>query len=399
MQAAVLFRADYMAKFRGYLGFVLLFGGLVGCPALPGPLADGAGNVVKIPAGFDSERAEGPELVESLSDIFRSNALRRRIEEAQRRNPDLEAAAARFEEAGFNTRRARAGLFPTLGLNAGRNRARTNSAGFAQDFGPSITERFSASLDVQWEVDVFGRLRAGVDAAYATRDAAEAEFAAAGQSIAAQTVQAWFDLVAATQLQDVAQQQLDSFQSTFQLVDRRFELGTSNLGDLQLAKTDVENARAAINERKDGRDQAARRLAVLTGNYPATGAQAMDWPSLKRGVAAGIPSSVLLRRPDIFAAYLRIRAADANVKVAYADLFPSFSLTASGGQQSGTLRGLADTDFTVWSIAGNLAAPLIDGGARRAELGAANARAKQALAEVQGHGLAGVSGGGRCSGI
>lgn len=363
---------------------LVMCGLLVGCPALPGSRAGLAGDVVDLPGGFDGERVVGVEMVESLSDVFRDRALRARMVEAQRSNPDLEAAAARLEEAGFNTRRAQAGLFPQLGVDGGVNRGQTNSAGFAQNFGPAITDRYSASLDVQWEVDVFGRVRAGIDSAYATREAAAAELAAASQSIAAQTAQAWFDLVAATQLQAVAQQQFESFKSTFQLVDRRFELGTSTLGDLQLARTDVENARGEINERKNRRDQAARGLAVLTGEYPDADARALEWPELRRGVAAGIPSTVLLRRPDIFAAYARIRAADADVQVAYADLFPSFRLTASGGQQSGTLKGLADTDFTVWSIAGNLVAPLIDGGRRRADLGAANARAKRALADYRG---------------
>lgn len=336
-----------------------------------------------LPGVYEARRSEGPELVDSLGQVFGGTELRRQIALSQKRNPDLEAAAARLEEAGFNTRRARSGLFPTLGLNGGANRSQTNSAGGGFNFGSVITERYSSSLDAQWEVDVWGKIRSGVEASYATRDAASADFAAAKQSIAAQTAQAWFDLVAAARLEDVARQQLASFESTYELVGRRFELGTANLGDLELSRTDVENARSSINGRKDIRDRAARQVAVLTGNYPDASLRADEWPSLRRSVSAGIPSTLLLRRPDIFAAYMRILSADSNVKVAYADLFPSFGLTASGGQQSAELRDLADTDFTVWSIAANLSAPLIDGGRRRAELGAANARAKQALASYR----------------
>ncbi len=227
---------------------------------------------------------------------------------------------------------------------------------------------------------MWGKIRAGVSAAEANRDAAAGDYEAAKQSIAAQTAQAYFDLVAATQLRDLAARQLESFQSTLDLVNRRFELGTADLGELDLAKTDVENAKALINQRKNSRDQSARRLAALTGAYPDASLGAESWPSLRRNVKAGIPSTLLMRRPDIFSAYQLILAADSNVKVAHADLFPSFGLTASGGQQSGELKDLADTDFTVWSIGANLAAPILDGGRRRAELGAANARAKQALA-------------------
>ena len=353
---------------------------LVSCPYLPGSKAGGKDDDLGIPGDYRSGRAPVPELVDSLGDVFKDAGLKKQMRLSQERNPDLEAAAARLEEAGFNTRSARAGLFPSLTGNAGASRGQTNSAGGGFNFGSVITERYSASLDAQWEVDVWGRIRAGVSAAEANRDAVAADYEAARQSIAAQTAQAYFDLVASTRLRDLANRRFESFQSTLDLVNRRFELGTADLGDLSLAKTDVENAKAAISERANLRDQAARRLAALTGAYPDASLGADSWPSLRRGVKAGIPSTLLMRRPDIYSAYQRILAADSSVKVAHADLFPSFGLTSSGGQQSGELKDLANTDFTVWSIAANLTAPIIDGGRRRAELGAANARAKQALA-------------------
>ena len=152
---------------------------------------------------------------------------------------------------------------------------------------------------------------------------------------------------------------------------------------MSLAQTDLENARAEINAQKDNRDQAARQLATLTGSYPNAGKRAADWPSLRKSVSSGIPSTLLERRPDIYAAYARIRAADSNVKVAHRNLYPSFTLTASGGQQSSVLRDLANSDFNVWSIAAGFSAPITAGGELRAELGAANARAKQALASYR----------------
>jgi len=367
------------------LSFLCITSGLflTGCPSLPELKANGAAGGMGIADGYRSGRAAVPELVDSLGDVFRNSELRKQIRLSQKYNPDLEAAAARLEEAGFNTRNARSGLFPSLTANAGANRGQTNSAGAGFNFGSVITERKNASLDVQWEVDVWGRIRAGVLAADASRESVAAEYAAAGQSIAAQTAQAWFDLVAATKLSDLAGERLKSFQSTVDLLDRRFELGTADLGELSLAKTDVENARSEISAQKNARDQAARQLSTLTGAYPNAEKSASEWPSMKSSVAAGIPSTLLEVRPDIFAAYMRIVAADSNVKVAHRDLFPQFSLTATGGQQSSALRDLADSNFNVWVVAANLSGPLIDGGRRRAELGAANARAKQALASYR----------------
>lgn len=353
---------------------------LVSCASLPDSQADGRSDSLGIPSDYNGGRPAVPELVKSLGGVFDDAGLTRQIAKSQRRNPDLAEAAARLEEAGFQTRSALAGLFPSVDFGAGASRAQTNSAGGGFNFGSVISERYSASLDVQWEVDVWGRIRAGAESAEFNRDAVAADFEAARQSIAAQTAQAWFDLVAATKLRALAAERMESFQGTFDLVNRRFELGTADLGELSLAKTDIENAKAQISAREDSRDQAARKLATLTGDYPDSRRSAGDWPSLRRAVAAGIPSTLLEVRPDIFSAYMRILAADADVKVAHSDLFPKFSLTASGGQQSSTLRDLANSNFSVWSIAANLTAPLIDGGRRRAELGAANARAKQALA-------------------
>lgn len=355
----------------------------VGCANLPMPKAGEKDANISIRGDYASGRAAVPEMVSSLSGVFGGNALRNQMELAQRKNPDLAEAAAVLEEAGFNTRSARAGLFPSVTGNGGARRSKSNSSGAGFNSGSFITEQYTASLDAQWEVDVWGKIRAGVVAADSTAEAAAADYAAASQSIAAQTAQAYFDLVAATKLRDLAEERLASFQSTIDLVERRFELGTADFGEVSLAKTDAENARSEINAQKNARDQAARLLATLSGEYPDNNRAASAWPSLKKSVAAGIPSTLLEVRPDIFAAYQRILAADANVKVAHRDLFPSFTLTASGGQQSATLSDLAKSNFTVWSVAAGLTAPIIDGGERRAELGAANARAKQALASYR----------------
>lgn len=348
---------------------------LVACPSLPGSKVSGRLDGLSVPEDYNSGRAPVPELVSSLSGVFGSGEFKKQIRLSQEKNPDLAEAAAKLEEAGFNTRVARAGLFPSLTGNGGAGKSRTSSTGTGSDF--------SASLDAQWEVDVWGRIRAGVAASEASFMAADADYAAASQSIAAQTAQAYFALIAAEKLLSLAQERMDSFQSTFDLVDRRFALGTADFGEVNLAETDVENARAAINAQKDSRDQAARQLATLTGSYPDTGKSASEWPSLRKSVSSGIPSTLLEARPDIYAAYARILAADSSVKFAHRDLFPSFTLTASSGQQSSALRDLAKSNFSVWSVAAGLSAPIVDGGSRRAELGAANARAKQALASYR----------------
>jgi multidrug efflux system outer membrane protein len=353
---------------------------MAGCAPKPDALSNNPNANLAIPKRYGATQPPVPEVTKGLLSLFADARLRTYVDRALTHNPDLHASAARLEEAGFNIRKAYAPLIPSLSAsgNASRSQGLLGTT-------TARSNRYTASLDTQWEIDVWGRIRAGVSATTSERAAALADDASARESIAAQTMQAYFDLVAREKSLALSGRRLASFQKTYRLVNRRFEAGTGDLGGLDLARTDVENTRAQVSQRKDLRDQAARRLAVLTGSYPnaSSASSTTSWPSLRRGVRAGIPSTLLMKRPDIDAAYQRIRAADARVTVAHRDLYPRFALTANAGNQSATLKKFADSNFNVWSIAGNLAAPILDGGSRRAELGAANARAKQALAAYQ----------------
>lgn len=362
--------------------FFIVFG-LSGCVLKPGGGGESVAGGLDIPARFDASQAPVPEVASGLRDLFPSPSLRADIDRALQQNPDLKASAARLREAGFNTRQTRAGLFPSLTANAGASRAQSNSAGAGFDVGSFIAERYTATLDARWELDVWGRVRAGVTAATRDLAAAAADDAAARQSIAAQVAQAHFALAGAEKLTDLAERRYRSFDSTLSLVDRRFEGGLSTLGDVELARTDVETARSQIAERKDSRDQAARQLAALMGEYPKADRRGRGFPSSVRSVPAGVPSSLLRQRPDVDAAYQRLRASNARIDVAHAALFPSFALTASAGRQSARLSDLARSNFDIWAVAGNLSAPIFAAGSLRDEVRASGARSEQALANYQ----------------
>ena len=333
---------------------------------------------LSIPKRYDASLPPVPDVTTGLLALFEDEQLSAYVDKALEHNPDLKGSAARLEESGFEMRKASSSLVPAVDLNGGVSRSQNSIRN-----SRSRENLYSAGLDAQWEIDVWGRIRAGIRATASNRDALLADYESARQSIAAQTMQSYFNLVAEDQLLHLAQRRLESFEKTYQLVNRRFENGTEDLGDLELARTDMENTRAQLFNRENLRAQAARQLAVLCGAYPDAKSSARSWPAMKHGVQVGIPSALLMKRPDIDAAYQRIRAADSRVQVAHRDIYPRFSLTASGGGQSSVLRDINDSNFSVWSIAANLAAPLIDGGRRRAEMGAANARAKEAWANYQ----------------
>jgi NodT family efflux transporter outer membrane factor (OMF) lipoprotein len=347
----------------------MFFSGCLSLPEKQAPLTEGS---LSVPETYQSETNAELEVVDGLLTLFDDPRLLELIEQALNNNPDLLATYAQLEESGFNFQKASGQQWPSLAVNASGARADSGS-------GSSGTNDYELSLDAQWEVDLWGKLRSETRAARMEYTALESSYKASRQSLAAQTMQTWFNLIAASQRLDLAKRERDSFAATYRLVERRYERGTATSTELELAHTDAANARADYQASVSQRQQAARTLQSLLGSYPdAQVASANQWPKLLRTVPADLPSDLLLTRPDILAAYQQIQAADARTQVAYADLFPSFTLTASGGRSSETLSDLGRSAFDIWSLAGQIAAPLFEAGQRKAELSAAGKRAEQA---------------------
>lgn len=328
------------------------------------------------PATFESASTQQVTIQESLLQLFDNEQLNAVVHAALENNPDLLRAQARMEESGYALTATRSALFPSLSASA--------NGGYTQPAGGAETETYAASLDARWEVDIWGRVRSSAGAAKADFAALSADFNAARQSLAAQTMQAWFSLVSAEKLLDLDTRRVASFDSTFTLIERRFDLGEVTLSELDLARTDFENAKADLEASKNKRDQAARLLKTIAGEYPtANYTLETDWPALDRSLEPGIPSELLINRPDIQAAYQRLLAADKRITVTQAQLFPSFVLTATGGRRSNTLSDLSDSAFDSWTALANIAFTLFDAGQRNANISAANKRAEQAYYSYQ----------------
>ena len=350
---------------------------LASCTALPDAQSSKARGSVATPSQYGNVAYEELEVSVGLRNLFRSDSLLSQyITKALKDNPNLQASAASLEEAGFDLKAADAGRFPSLIWNSSANQSEgvfgSNSVSFSS---------FGTSLDTRWEVDVWGRIKAGIYAASYDEQAAKADYRAAQESLVAQTVQAYFSALAQSMLVTVAERESESLDKTYNFTERRFESGTGSLSEVELAKSDFKNAQADIEAAKNSYEQSARALAVLTGQAPRVLKTSGKFPPLGRSLSSGVPSDLLRKRPDIQAAYLRIIAADERVKVAHKDLFPSFSLTGSYGRESNDLSNLLSGN--AWSIGAGIAAPIFAGGALKAELGASNARAKSALADYR----------------
>lgn len=339
---------------------------------------------LEIPERYDGSNPPTPQIAKNLLELFEDKQLKSFINRALEQNPSLNQAASSLEESGFNLRSTRAGLLPFINANASAERRQFANLGF----GPNTlsippNNAFISNLDVTWELDVWGRIRAGVTAAAADQTAAAADYAAARQSIAAQIMQSYMEVAGAEQRLAITDQRLSSFATTLAAAERRFEAGTADLSEIDLARTDLENARAELAERRDSRAQAVRQLRSLAGQYPSDQLGKIRLPALARGIPSGLPSDLLMNRPDIDAAYQRLRAADQRVTVAHRDLFPSFTLTGRGGRSAPFLEELSNSSFNTWSILGGLTAPVFDAGRLKAELSAADKRAEQAYFAYQ----------------
>jgi NodT family efflux transporter outer membrane factor (OMF) lipoprotein len=304
---------------------------------------------------------------------FGDPELVRLIEIALEQNRDLQAAVARLDRARAEARIAGADLKPNVGLDVG--------AGLPDSI---TTSRYGASVVVGWEVDLWGRIRAGARAAVAEMQAVEADLRGARQAIAAEVARAWFAVIEAQQQVDLALRTADSFSLLTAQVRSRYEQGLRPALDLRLALSNQEAAEATLERRRRVLDALQRRLEILLGEYPSGRLleehPASEQPPLPPPVPAGLPAQVIERRPDLVAAERRLTASDQRWLAARKALYPRLSLTGSGGSATAALGDLLDGDFGVWSLAANLTQPLFQGGRLRANVDATAATSDEVLA-------------------
>ena len=320
------------------------------------------------------------------------------VEQALTYNPDLRAAVASVEAAIAEARIAGADLKPSVGVGLDASRRRQNFIGFPLPGGgvlSTTSTALSLSAIVTWEVDLWGRIRAGAQAALADAQATEADYYAARLSLAALTAKGWFAVVEALGQEELAATTAESFRTTAEQVRSRYEIGVRSPLDLRLALNQLAEAEALLELRRAQRDVATRQLEVLIGSYPegtlVPETALLDTPP---PIPAGLPADLVSRRPDLIAAERRLAAADARYRQARRSLYPRLSLTAGGGTASTDLEDLVNGDFRVWSLVANLVAPLFQGGRLRAgvdlaaagqqfELALYASQALQAFAEVE----------------
>jgi len=302
---------------------------------------------------------------------FNDSQLNDLVKEAIKNNLNLRTAQAQVERASALAGLAGAALKPTVGYGA---EVSQSSIGNEQLSALTGSQRYNAGLGISWEIDVWGRVGAGVAAAEESLRATQADYEFARQSLAAAVAKSWF-ITIETKLQHTFSEEVVSImEQTLEIVKTKNEVGQISKQDVHLASANLSAAENARQQSALAHEKSIRSLETLLGRYPSGEIKAAEkLPDMPSPPPAGLPSDLLARRPDLQAAESNVAAAFYMTQQAELAKLPSFSLTATGG-----FNNLSDT---IAALAAGIYGPLYTGGAIEAQIDIANADQKAALAQ------------------
>lgn len=331
--------------------------------------------------------AAGPAAADlGWRDVFGDPRLQALVALALENNRDLRVAALNVELTRAQYRIERAERLPAVDASASATRQRQGA-----DVSPTGRDRTTTSYTVglgvtAFELDLFGRVRSLSDAALEQYLGTEEARRSAHLSLVAEVATQYLAARALDDQVALARQTLETVESSLVLTRRRYEAGQTSELDVRTAEAQVQTARFDLSSAQLQRARAEHALVLLVGqplpaDLPAPAP--LDAQAFLAELPPGLPSEVLLRRPDILAAEHALRSANAFVGAARAAFFPSISLTAFGGTSSAELSGLFGSGSGLWSFTPRIDLPLFRGGALRASLDAAQVRTSIQVAQYE----------------
>lgn len=300
-------------------------------------------------------------------------------------NQNLAAFEAQYRQARALVRGARASFYPTLSGSAGATRSGQGDSGTGTTNGTtSVGRNYELGLNAAWELDLWGKLRRGLEASRAEFDASSADLAAARLSLQSELVQNYLQLRVLDEQKRLLDATVAAYARSLRLTENQYNAGIVPKSDVTQALTQLKSTQAQAIDLEWQRAQLEHAIAVLVGVSPAELSIAPresvpDLPS----IPVALPSQLLERRPDVAAAERRVMAANAQIGVAEAAWFPDLTLSASGGYRSSSFADWIEVPNRFWSLGPQLALSLFDGGARRAELERSEALYDQTVAQYR----------------
>lgn len=363
-------------RLNSKMNALLMAMSLAGCAApLPAPVA----STTPLPAQWHSAPQAGAQagVTADWWRSFGSAELDALVRQAQAQSLDMAAAVARVQQAGAAARIAGAALLPEVG--ASLNASRQQRLGGNASVDGSL---FGAGLSASYEIDFWGRNRAGRDSALAALQASVFDRDTLQLTLTAGVATAWLQAVALDERIAIGQNNLQSAQRLLALIESRARAGAATPLELAQQRGLVAGQRRGVQALRQQAGEARSALALLLGQAGGPDIATQTLAALQPpSIAAGLPAELLTRRPDIARAEAQLAAADANLLAARAALLPRLTLTgglASGGDQ---LRRVFDNPL--YSLAAGLAAPVFDGGRLAAGRDLAQASREELLAHYR----------------
>ncbi len=292
------------------------------------------------------------------------DALAARVEVS---NQNIRLAEANFRQAQALAEQARAGLFPTVGAGASAIRSKSPSLSNQPSFATGAVNNFNANLNAGWELDLWGKVRRGIESGEANWQASAADLESARLSAQAAVAQNYLALRIADVQRRVLEDTVAAYQRSLELTQNRYAAGIAARVDVVQAEVQLKSAQAQLVDLGVDRALLEHAIATLVGE-PASTFSIPRAPLVATlpAIPVGVPSELLERRPDIAAAERSAAAANAQIGVAQAAFYPTLTLSATGGFRSNSFADWFSAPSRFWSLGAALAQVVFDGGLRRA---------------------------------
>jgi len=338
---------------------------------------------IQVPESYEFEPApkQPLEVEDSWWEIFDDRELNQLVEDALKYNWDIKQAAARILEVRARYVQVRSGRFPEVDVGGLRNR-RQISGGESRN--NSIVDTYELTAAASFELDLWSRLKKTSRAAWEDILREEENRRTVAQAVVAETIALYLNMEAVERRLQIAAQSIKAFRQSLEFVEIRYRRGLISVLDVRQASRVLAGAETIVPQFEQDLGIIQQQLSVLLGRYPETRAprrQPEDYYPRLAPVPPGLPSDLLMRRPDIRAAEAQLRSLNDLVGVSKAARLPRITLTGEYGVTSDDLNKLLRTENIIWNLTAGIVQPVFDAGRLKAGQRAAEARYEQGVAE------------------
>ena len=338
---------------------------------------------IQVPESYEFEPAEKQplEIADRWWEIFDDKELDQLVEDALKYNWDIKQAAARILEVRARYVQVRSNRFPAVDVGGLKDRRQVNGGQSRDNF---IVDTYDLSVAASFELDLWSRLKKSSQAAWEDILREEESRRTVAQAVVAETISLYLNMEAVERRLQIAAQSIRAFRQSLQFVEIRYRRGLTSVLDVRQASRVLAGAETIVPQFEQDLGIIQQQLSILVGRYPETRAprrQPEDYFIRLAPVPPGLPSDLLMRRPDLRAAEAQLRSLNDLVGVAKAARLPRITLTGEYGWTSDDLNKLLRTENIIWNLTAGIVQPVFDAGRLKAGQRVAEARYAQGVAE------------------